>query len=257
MTVLAAIQPAKLAVGSLYVSSANEIELGTDVDAIDITTFGTAPFKAYTQGLMTVVMTANGYHDYSTLLPDSSSERTRGLVGSIQPVSLAPIGATDGAIAHLTVGLIQNTARIAAKIGDAPSLQLALQPRGIPLLEGFVTDPGLVDRTATFTGVNAQLGALSASQKIYANIHVLDTTGSGGTPSITARIESDNAGGFGTPATVVTGSALTPTVGTGASQHLSAAGPITDDFFRLQFTISGTTPHLKIFATIGVGKLTA
>jgi hypothetical protein len=256
MTVTA-VYPAKLAVGSLYLASANEIDLGTDVDAVDVTTFGTVPFKAYTQGLVTVVITANGFHDYSTLQPDSSSERTRGLVGSIQPVSLSPLGAIDGSVAQLTVGLIQTTARISGKIGDAPGLGLVMQPRGVPLLEGFVTDSGTVDRTATYTGAIAQLGALSATQKVYANVHVLDTTGSGGTPSITARIESDNGVGFGTPATVVTGSALTPTVGTGASQHLSAAGPITDDYFRLQFTISGTTPHLKIFATIGVGKLTA
>jgi hypothetical protein len=252
---ITAASPTKIAVGSLYAASANEIEIGTDVETNDATTFGTAPFKAYTPGLMTVVMVVKGYQDFSTLATDSSSERTRAVAGTIVPVSVAPLGATDGNLAAFSVGLVTQTARIQAKVGDNPTMAIAFQPRGTPLVEGFVSDAGTTDRTASYNGVNAQLGAVSATQKVYANIHVLDTTGAGGTPSITPRIESDTVG-FPSPVTIVTGSALTPAVGTGASSTISVAGPFTDDYFRVAFTISGTTPHLKIFAVVGVAKLT-
>lgn len=246
--------PAKLAVGSLYVSSANEIMMGDRAAMNDASDFGHYPYAAFAQGLKTVTLAVNGWQDYSTLTSISTAERTRDLTGPVA-ISCSPLGAVAGAYATFSVGIVDTMARREAQVGQIPRLALVFQPTGIPLVQGFVSDPGTTDRTGTYTGTGAQLGALSATQRIYANIHVLDTTGSGGTPSITPRIESDNAGGFGTPTTVVTGTAMTPTVGTGASQTISALGPLTDDFFRIQCTISGTTPHLLIFAVIGIAKL--
>jgi len=254
---VAAVYPAKIAVGSLYAASANEIDVGTEVEALEANTFGLAPYKGFVAGLVTVSFTVTGFQDYSTLLPDSSAERLRAQLGAIVPVSVAPQGDTDGNVAQFTVGLIAGLARIKSPVGQIPGMELNIQPRGVPLVEGFLSSNATTARTASYNGANAQLGAVSATQEVYANVHVLDATGSGGTPSITPRIESDNAGGFGTPTTIVTGSAMTPSVGTGASQTLSANGPFTDDFFRLAFLISGTTPSLKIFGVLGVGKLTS
>lgn len=251
MPTITPIHPAKVAAGSWYAASTNQIKLGDTVSFNDATVFGSLPYAQYVRGLKNIIINLDGFQDYSTLLPDSSSERTRGMTGPI-PVSIAPDGALAGGYAQFSVGQVETMVRFGYKAGEIPQLSIAFQPYGTPVVEGFQSDPGLVDRTATYTGANAQLGAVVATKKVWANVHVLDTTGSGGTPSITPRIESDNAGAFSSPTTIVTGTAMTPTVGTGAYQTLSVQGPFADDYFRIQCTISGTTPHLLIFAVVGV-----
>jgi hypothetical protein len=166
-------------------------------------------------------------------------------------VSIAPDGAVAGAYAQFSAGQVETMARYSYKTGEIPAMSIVLQPVGMPVVEGFQSDPGLVDRTASYNGTNAQIvGGVSATQKIWANVHVLDVTGSGGTITFTPRIESDTTG-FPSPTTIATGTAMVVPVGTGASQTIQVLGPFTDDFYRVAVTISGTTPHSLIFAVVG------
>lgn len=247
---ITAAHPAKVAVDGFYASSTNQLRLGDKIDMIDSTTFATLPFATFVRGLKSIIIEVNGFQDFSTLLTNSSAERTRGMTGPV-PVSVAPDGAVSGAYAQFSAGQVETMARYSYKVGEIPAMSIVFQPVGMPVVEGFQSDPGLVDRTATYVGANAQLGAVTATKHVWANVHVLDNTGSGGTPTITPRIESDTVG-FASPTTIATGVAMSPAVGTGSSQTISVLGPFSDDYFRVACTISGTTPHLLIFAVVGV-----
>jgi hypothetical protein len=101
-------------------------------------------------------------------------------------------------------------------------------------------------RTVTFTATGRQLGAVSATQRLYAALHVF--TVSGTTPTLDVIIESDNAVGFPSPATQITLAQKTAK----GSEFKSVAGAITDDWFRVKGTIAGTTPSFTLAVAVGV-----
>lgn len=103
-------------------------------------------------------------------------------------------------------------------------------------------------RTATGSGTSVQNVAVSSTQALYCALHVLSVSGTA-TPTLTVRVQSDNATGFPSPATVQTFTAATAV----GNQFARVAGPITDDWFRADWTISGTNPSFLFVVTIGVG----
>lgn len=99
--------------------------------------------------------------------------------------------------------------------------------------------------TATTTGTIVQLGAVSATQKIVATLHV--TAINGGSWVLT--VESDNGAGFGTPVTRATFTAAT----TITTQVIETAGAITDDYWRVVLTKTGGT-SCTAFAALAIAN---
>jgi hypothetical protein len=92
------------------------------------------------------------------------------------------------------------------------------------------------------TGLN--LGALSASQYLYATLHVFADAASA--VSLTVAIQSDDNSGFTTPTTVAT---VASSGGGGGTWITKVAGPITDTWFRFNVTAIGAT--LSLAGAIG------
>lgn len=84
------------------------------------------------------------------------------------------------------------------------------------------------------TGTAIQLGAVGATQYLYAAFHVFGTPGT----TITAVLESDDANTFASATTRVTFGPITAAGGTWATR---VAGSITDTWYRLRVTaVTGT-----------------
>jgi hypothetical protein len=116
------------------------------------------------------------------------------------------------------------------------------------LVRGQVFVSSAVAKTATSTSGIVELGAVSASQRVYAALHVIDTV-SGTTPTLDVTVESAALVGFGSPTTRLT---FTQTA-VKTSELLSAAGAITDEFWRVDFTIGGTdTPTFPFIVVVGI-----
>ena len=81
------------------------------------------------------------------------------------------------------------------------------------------------------SGTGIQLGAVSATQSVHASLHAL--TVSGGTLDVT--VESDTASGFPSTTTRITFAQITAV----GSEFASAAGAITDEYWRVDFTVGG------------------
>lgn len=104
--------------------------------------------------------------------------------------------------------------------------------------------------TVTSTGAQSahQVGAVSASEKLYAGIHVVAASGT--SPTLDATIESDAADDFtGSESTRVTFSQFTDI---GSEWATPVDGAITDDWWRVAYTIGGTDPSFDIIVTIGI-----
>ena len=97
-------------------------------------------------------------------------------------------------------------------------------------------------RTAGGNGTGAELGAVSATQRVYASLHVLSVTGG----NVVATVVSDDNGSFTSPTTRLTFTTRT-TVG---SETLSAAGAIADTHWRVTWTQTASTATFAVLVGI-------
>lgn len=115
------------------------------------------------------------------------------------------------------------------------------------ILQNNVGGAAIGTNGAASSGVN--LGALTAGKVAAFCVQVVDPPGitGTGTPTITLRIESDDNSGFTSAVTRATFTART----TAGGQILEIDGdttPISDTYWRLAWTVSGTTPGFTVMA---------
>lgn len=230
----------------------NKVELGVEVEEKESTAFVPEGQEAWAEllgGLKACSLNAAGQWEAGD--PSKVDNETWADLGGVIPWSACPAGAAEGSLAWLTSGL-----RTSYKLGDAVGevAPWEAQAKGTgALVRGTVAHPPGTARTATGVGTAVNLGALSASQKLYANLHVLSVAGT--TPSITVRIESDDAQAFTTATTRHTFDAATGvTVALGGAQSAKVAGAVTDTWWRPAWTISGTSPSFLFLLSWGIAS---
>lgn len=113
-----------------------------------------------------------------------------------------------------------------------------------PLVRGIVAHRAA--RTTTGTGTIFNLGAVAAGQRVSAALHVLAASGS--TPTLDVVIQSAAAVGFGSPTSRLTFAQATGVGG----QWLSAPGAITDGYWRVSWTIGGSSPSFTFAIVLGI-----
>lgn len=221
----------------------NKVEISPKSEAVKVTNYASAGWEEFLGGLAETEIMAAGFWESGA---DASfvDPAMFAALGAVGPWSVAPDGAADGAIAYLTNALTAKYEPIKGGVGDAAGFEASAKG-STKCAKGVVAHPPGTARTTTGVGTAFQVGALSASQSLYCNLHVLSVSGT--TPSITVRIESDNAVGFPSATTVGTFTAATAIGG----QHMRIAGAVTDDWFRAAWTISGTTPSFLFIVTFG------
>lgn len=165
-------------------------------------------------------------------------------LGSVGPLTACPATAADGSLAYLTAFNRQSYA-LGGAVGDVAPWT-GKWVGAWPLARGLVIASPTA-RTSTGTGTIVQLPtAVAANQYLIATLHVMSLSGT--TPSVTATVQSAAAIGFASPTTRLTFAAASALGG----QVIRVAGPITDQFYRLNYTISGTTPSLLFMSAVGI-----
>lgn len=233
----------------LYVSS---FDLSGDMNALaltyaaemkDNTTFG-ATTRINKAGLKSIVAQHEGLWDSNgTDQPDDVFFSRIGTANV--PVTISPQTGADGEVAFLFQA-VHGEYTPGAPVGELYAFTVSMEgDNGAPLVRGMVLHPATA-RTATGNGTAMQLGAVSATQDVYATLHVIAASGTNPTLDVTVR--SDDNSGMTTPTT-----RLTFTQATGiTSEWKSAAGAITDDYWRVTYTIGGTNPSFTFVVAVGI-----
>lgn len=215
----------------------NSLQVAINRDALDASVFGDTTrrnvaglkdFSASVDGLWEVNTDADLFAEIGkddTLLGFSPQD-VIGSVGFMTRISQSSydIGAAHGSLFEANISLVGGS--------------------GIPLDRGILMENGIF--TATGAGTGQQLGAPSSTQSLVGQLHVVDASGT--TPTLDAIVESEADSGFATPVTRLTFAQATGKT----SERLSVAGPITDDWFRFNFTIGGTSPSFTILALLAI-----
>lgn len=166
------------------------------------------------------------------------------------PLTASPTGAAVGDKAYFFMAL-KNQMSTLGQHGQLDPFQGSAQGGGEsqnPLVKGKVFVASGTAKTSTGTSSIIQLGAVSSTQRVYAAIHVIDTV-SGSSPTLNVTVKSAAVIGFGSPTTRLTFTQAT----TKTYEMISAAGAITDTYWRVDYTIGGTgTPTFPFIVVVGI-----
>lgn len=231
------------AVGADLSGTSNKIELSSEIEDKDATNYRSGGWKEVLGGLGSAEIAGEGQWEAGD--PSKVDDSSWSALGGQGPYTVCPSDSIVGALAYLTQGM-----RSDFKFGDAVG---EINPwsgtvkSSWPLVRGQIGHPPGTARTASGTGTALNLGAVTAGKRLYAGLHVLSVAGT--TPSITARIESDADSSFATPTTQLT---FTAAAAAGGQTLRTDGTAITDSWWRVAWTISGTSPSFMFAVSLGI-----
>ena len=158
-----------------------------------------------------------------------------------KPWSFAPEN-TEGGVAY-TFKAANAEYTPGGSVGDMLTFTASAEASGSKLVRGAL----LFDKSglaASGNGTKFQVGAVAAGQTMYAALHVM----AAGTGTFDGVLQSDadsSAGGETGRITFTQATGIT-------SEWQTVAGPITDTWWRLNYTIAGAAPSSTVALIIGI-----
>ena len=239
MAVFAVTSP-KLYFGSYeWTSVLNTYKLAMSADELDSTTFGNTSRKRLA-GLVDVQAEVGGFTDFTDDGQDEQFAAQHG--GSPLVTTIAPTTGAVGEKAHIFKAL-QLAYNSGGAVGEMHAFDASLSGDTI-FASGYVLGASATSYTVGATnGAAVQAGAATAAQTVYATLHVV----SAGATNVIVKIQSDANSGF-TSAT----DRITFATATGiTSEWKTLAGAVTDDYWRIVATVTGTGTW-KFVCSLGI-----
>lgn len=219
----------------------NQISLAYSADMVDDTVFGDTT-RSRKGGAKNVQFTGNGFWDSGTDLIDPTVFGKVGANGQV--LALSPDGGDEGEVGYFfkpTIGAYN----LGASFGEMFAFQITAETQH-NLIRGTVMQNGT--ETTSTDGTSRQLGAVGATQKLYAAMHVLSA--SGASPTLDVLVRSDDNSGMTTPTTRVT---FTQATGRTSQWATPVSGAITDTYWDISWTIGGTSsPTFNFVVVVGI-----
>ncbi len=226
--------------GHDWTGDTNKATLSVEAEGLDSTTFGSGGNKEWIAGLKDFSLSLEGLWQSGTsdqvdieAFPDLATDRAH---------TLCPTGVA-GDVAYIFNGMKFNYTPWDSGSGDLAAFKLDSKGSdNVGIVRGMLA---VAKQTVSSTGAKGsiiQLGAVSASQYLYATLHAFSI----GT-TITIQIQSDDNADFSTPTTRMT---IGPTTTRGGTWGTRVAGPITDTYWRVN--VSANTGSNVIAVAIGI-----
>ena len=209
-------------------------------EELDATTINSGGFRERLGGLKDSTLQLDGFYEAGANKPDALLGASVGNELIVTTVPDAGVGNT----AYFMKSRLFSYSMFGA-VGEIAPFSISKSQSDDEVVQGKIEIDGALTASGNSTGV--QLGAVGATEKIYVAIHCTAVSGTS-TPTVTFKLQSDDNSSFTSPTDVITFSDITAI----GADYQSAAGAITDDYFRLNYTISGTSPSFSIHATIGI-----
>jgi hypothetical protein len=232
-------------VGSIEMAgNAKNVTLSTDVEVLDTTPLSTTGWVSVIGGNKSGKVDMEFMQD---VVDDGVDETLWPLLGTADIVKSICTNSADGSVAYLLKSIPLSYTPLTGSAGELAMGSISGTSSTGPVIRGALIHPSGTARTTSGTGTGRQLGAVVAGKKMYAALHVLTVAGS--SPTLDVIVQSDDNAGFTTPT-----SRITFTQATGRTSQLSSvAGAITDDYWRISYTIGGTGgPSFAFAVTAGI-----
>jgi hypothetical protein len=226
--------------------NSNKIEIGEEWEAKKATNWRSGGADEVLAGVGTVNISGSGQWEAGDAgKPDDSFWANRRV---IEPWTVGPTNASDTAVGNLFY--LTSALRTKTKLFDAVGEVAPWEADAVgskPLVRGMSMHQSGTARSATGTSTVVDFTAgPSAGHKAYANLHVLSVSGTL-TRTITVAVQSDDNSGMTTPTTRGTFAAKTAIGG----EALEIASPGTERYWRLSWTITGSSPSFLFLVSLG------
>ncbi len=225
----------------------NSVTLGDGVELVVEPAFGDLIKTTYA-GLKIADLGAAGLYNTAVTEPQLFAN-----IGAVLPITVAPgvPSGAEGELAYFLNALEAQFDPITASVGQMAKFKFAARAAGGPLVRGLIlrNTPAPGD-AATGNGTVFQLGAIGAAQFLWAAVHVFALTG-GTSPTLTLALQSAPTVGFAAPTTRFTFTAFTTAPNT-AWLTPQVGGPITDQFWRVTYTITGAPTGWQYAIAAGI-----
>jgi len=219
----------------------NAIALEYGVELQDNTTYGMAA-RSRIGGLKMLKSQVEGYIEI-----DTTDKALFDKVGIADlPMSFGASGDVAGDTAYT---MLVNSGELTSggKIGELYSYSISAESNS-PLVRGtmMINSKG-TPLTTTGTGTARELGAISATQKMYAALHILDVGTS--SPTFDLILKSDATNAFAGSETSRITFTQAVTIG---SEMKTLDGAVTDTWWKAYYTIGGGSPSFKAILVVGI-----
>lgn len=221
----------------------NEIDIQQGVEVRDFTAFtkGTREFKP---GLFTGQFTYRGFQNFGTDVVDDILRQKLGTPGVV--IAAASEGGDVGERCVFFRTLSGLYKPVSGSIGEPFMFEVNGQlDGGHPVIGGNILEDAKTVRAATGSGAAFNLGAVGATQRLYAVLHAIVVPGT----TLVVRVQSDDASGMLSPTTRITFATIATTITAEFATPL--LGPITDTWWRADWTITGAGGY-RFFVGMGI-----
>ncbi len=214
------------------------VALSLNNEVKDNTRYGQAA-RTSEPGLNVWEASGEGYNDFADNALDERLFSRRALNGVL--LTIAPLGATVTQVAYFAPAVLGEYVPVGDEVGEMLAFRwTATGSDQYGMVRGSVALNA--QPSSSGNGTAYQLGAVSATQRVYLGLHFIACSA-----SITVTLDSDDEEAFaGSAETQITAVAQSAP----GYQFLSAAGAITDDWWRVEFVTGGGT--FDIVAVVGI-----
>mgnify|MGYP003134083772 FL=1 len=216
------------------------VNLEMTAEELDATTINSGGFKSKLGGLKDSTLSMDGFYEAGANKPDALLGASIGNELIVTTVPDAGVGNT----AYFMKSRLFSY-QMFGSVGEIAPFTISKSQSDDEVVQGKIEIDGALTASGNSTGV--QLGAVGATEKVYVAIHCTAVSGTS-TPTVTFKLQSDDNSSFTSPTDRITFTGITAI----GADYQSAAGAITDTYYRLNYTISGTNPSFSIHATIGI-----
>lgn len=225
-----------------FTGDSNNLAAQVEVAQLDKTNFGSGGYTEVVGGLRTVNFNMAGFWQVDGSSDQAVDNQAFSQLGTADQVyTFGPVE-TEGSPAYMFQAM-KSQYVFGGTVGEIMPFSLAANgTSGQGVVRGQLAKArGTVAATGALGSV-VELGAVGASQYLYATFHVF----SPGT-TITVTVESDDNSGFSSATTRATLGPITTSGGTWATR---VAGAITDTYYR--FNVTGITGSHTVAGALGI-----
>lgn len=215
-----------------------EIQKASDMH--DVTAFGATEHR-WAPGLQGGNWSLQGFTEFGT--SPHKIEKIIATLGGVRdkPLTVVPEGGTVGNIAIFLPAAFHGS-DFGGPHGNPNTFNWQGGTSKWQPVSGFLDEPGTTARVATGNTTGQLVAAVPAGQYLYAAVHVLAATG-----TMDLIVQSAVADTFAGATTRITFTQFTAV----GSSIMRVAGPITDTYYRFQYTLGGG-PSFTFAASFGI-----
>jgi hypothetical protein len=231
--------------GYQFNNQLDKVEMDHGADEKDDTTLDKTTRTFAPNTLKSTGVAMEGFVDFSAGVDSIDKKLFDQISLDGLPIAVSTQTGLAGTLAYLLKATLGSYVP-GASVGDLLKFSASAAAQGELVRATIIVN--LSDVTSTSSSSGQQIGAIDASAGEVGRCALFVTKADGTTPTLDVVIESDDNGSFTSATTRFTFTQKTAI----GSEYLDLATSVTDDYWRITYTLGGTSPDFDFAVMMGI-----